>query len=78
MACVTSVADYGSPIWWKSQPSFIKLTQSLQNLGLGEILGAFKTNPIIPMELEAALMPAGTRLDKASRSYAIRQLKLQA
>ena len=50
LACVTSIADYGSVIWWKGQAQFKKPLQDLQNLGLRKILGAFKTTPILPME----------------------------
>ena len=34
IACITSVADYGSPIWWKGQAQFKRPLQALQNLGL--------------------------------------------
>ncbi|EDN93946.1 hypothetical protein SS1G_09813 [Sclerotinia sclerotiorum 1980 UF-70] len=57
MACVTSIADYGSILWWKGQNQFKKILQSLQNLALRKILGVFKTSPIKPMEIEAALCP---------------------
>ena len=55
LACVTSVADYGSPIWWRGQAQFERPLQALQNLALRKILGVFKTAPIVPMEVEAAL-----------------------
>ena len=76
LACITSVADYGSIIWWKNQTQFYKPLQALQNLALRKILGVFKTSPIVPMELEAALYPPSIRLNTTLRKYAIRQLKL--
>jgi Reverse transcriptase (RNA-dependent DNA polymerase)/Endonuclease-reverse transcriptase len=76
LACITSIADYGSAIWWKGQAQFKKPLQALQNLGLRKILGVFKTAPIIPMEVEAALQPPGIRLNTSLRKYAIRALKL--
>ena len=62
-ACITSVADYGSPIWWKGQAQLKRPLQALQNLGLRKILGVFKTAPILPMEVEAALLPSSIRLN---------------
>jgi ribonuclease HI len=76
VACITSVADYGSPIWWRGQALFKKPLQALQNLGLRKILGVFKTAPIVPMEVEAALQPPGIRLNTSLRKFASRVLKL--
>ncbi|KAM3081197.1 hypothetical protein ACMFMF_011951 [Clarireedia jacksonii] len=76
LACVASVSDYGSPIWWKNQASIKSQLQSLQNLALRKILGVFKTSPVMPMEVEAALVPPQIRLDAATRQYAFRTLKL--
>ena len=76
LACVTSVADYGSPIWWRGQAQFERPLQALQNLALRKILGVFKTAPIVPMEVEAALQPPNVRLNASIRNYAIRALKL--
>ena len=76
LACVVSVADYDSPIWWRGQAQFKKPLQALQNLALRKILGVFKTAPIVPMEVEAALQPPCVRLNASTRKYAIRTLKL--
>jgi ribonuclease HI len=76
VACITSIADYGSPIWWRGQAQFKKSLQALQNLGLRKILGVFKTAPIIPMEVEAALQPPEVRLNTSLRKFAIRAMKL--
>ena len=73
---MTSVADYGSPIWWRGQAQFKKPLQALQNLGLRKILGAFKTAPIRPLEVEAALAPPSIRLNTNIRKYAFRALML--
>lgn len=75
-ACVTSIADYGSVIWWKKQGHFTKLLQGLQNLAMRKILGVFKTAPILPMEVECVLPPPEIRLNAAIRIYALRMLKL--
>ncbi|KAJ8063433.1 hypothetical protein OCU04_008652 [Sclerotinia nivalis] len=76
MACVTSIADYGSIIWWKGQIQFKKTLQSIQNLALRKILGVFKTSPIKPMEVEAALCPPEVRLNAGIKQYAFRLLKI--
>lgn len=76
MACVTSIADYGSVIWWRGQEQFKKSLQALQNIALRKILGVFKSTPIIPMEVEAALPPPHTRLSTAIRNYSVRMAKL--
>jgi ribonuclease HI len=76
LACVTSVADYGSVIWWKGQQNLKKPLQSLQNLGLRKILGVFRTAPIPPMEVEAGLAPTSIRLDNNIRRYALRTKRL--
>jgi hypothetical protein len=56
-ACVMSIADYGTEIWWRGQQHLTKLLQGVQNLAIRKILGVFKTAPILPMEVESALPP---------------------
>ena len=76
LACVVSVADYGSVIWWRGQASLLRPLQAIQNLAVRKILGVFKTAPIIPMEVEAAVLPPRVRLNTNIRQYAFRILKL--
>ena len=76
IACVNSIADYGSVIWWRGQEHFKKPLQLLQNVAIRKILGVFKTAPIRPMEVEAALAPPHIRLNNTTRQYAFRALKL--
>lgn len=71
-ACVVSVSDYGSVIWWRGQQFMISSLQRLHNIALRKILGVFKTAPIIPMEIEAALPPPQIRLDSNRHLYAFR------
>lgn len=75
-ACVTSIADYGAIIWWKGQVNYTNKLQSLQNLSIRKILGVFRTAPISPMEVEAALPPAEIRINSTIRAYALRLKKL--
>jgi len=79
LACVTSVTDYGSELWWKiNSKTNLKPLQAIQNLGNRKILGVFKTAPSIPIELEAALPPPQVRLNHKSRRYILRVLKLSS
>jgi len=76
LACIVSVADYGSVLWWRGQASLIRPLQAIQNLAVRKILGVFKTAPIILMEVESALLPPQVRLNTNLRQYAFRMLKL--
>lgn len=76
MACVTSIADYGSEIYWNGQVYASRVLQTLQNKALKKILGAFRTSPIKPMEVEAALPPPEVRLQANLWRYATRVQKL--
>ena len=72
LACVSSVIDYGSPVWWRGQAHITKELQKLQNLATRNILGVFKTAPTPVLEVEAGLLPPDVRLDDLTRKYAMR------
>lgn len=74
IACITSVADYGVPIWWANQAQFINKYQKIQNQALQKILGAFKKSPTRAMEIEASIPPPQVRFNKICRSYILRSL----
>jgi len=77
LACVTSVSDYGSVLWWgKINKTQIRPLQAIQNLATKKILGVFKTAPIAPRELESTLLPPIIRLNHSQRRYVFRVLKL--
>jgi hypothetical protein len=78
LACITSVSDFGSQVWWKGQAQFKRPLQALQNTALRKILGVFKTAPTLPMEVKAMLAPPSIRLDNSLRNYAIRLQKLSS
>ena len=81
LACITSVIDYGSELWWRINDKAIpklKPLQAIQNQGNRKILGVFKTAPTIPIELEAALPLPYIRLNYKSRRYLLRVLKLSS
>jgi len=77
IACICSIADYGVPIWWSGQKSFLEKYQKLQNQALLKILGAFKGSPIRAMEIEASLPPPEIRFMKICRNYAFRAIFFQ-
>src|SRR5436190_17713744 len=76
IACIISIADYGVPIWWDNQKSLLDKYQKLQNLALRRILGAFKTSPVMAMELEAAIPPPKIRFNKICMNYSLRIMQL--
>lgn len=76
MACVVSVSDYGTEVFWKRQVYMADILQRLQNLALRVILGTFRTCPIAAMEMEAGLPPPAVRLNASIRKYAMRARRL--
>lgn len=82
MACVSSIADFGSEVYWKGtkqgQAFILKALQSLQNMATRRILGAFRTSPARPMEVEASLPPPAVRLQTKNWKYATRIHRLSS
>ena len=76
MACISSVADYGVPVWWNNQQHLLEKFQKLQNQALRKILGVFKTSPVSAMEIEASLPPCKVRFNKICKNYALRMLQM--
>ena len=76
IACISSVADYGVPVWWNNQKTILEKFQKLQNLALRKILGAFKSSPASAMEIEASLPPPKVRFNKICKNYALRILQM--
>src|SRR6201747_699630 len=77
LACITSIADYGSELWWdNNNKSIIRPIQAIQNLATRKILEVFKTASLLPMQLESALPPVIIRLNYKLRRYTLRALKL--
>ncbi len=76
IVCITSVADYGVPVWWNNQKFLLEKYQKLQNSALRKILGAFKTSPYMAMELEAAIIPPRVRFNRLCKNYALRIMQI--
>ncbi|KAH7556799.1 hypothetical protein BM1_06233 [Bipolaris maydis] len=76
LACVTSIADYGSPIYWRNQSYIEDQLQPLHNAACRKVLGVFKTAPAIPTSIEASLPSPAVRLSQTNRKYALRAIQL--
>ena len=69
IACISSVADYGVPVWWNNQKNMLEKFQKLQNIALRKMLGAFKTFLINIMELEAFISPPKIKFKRICKNY---------
>jgi len=78
VACVSSVADYGSLLWFgrRGCQSLWEQHQRVQNRALATITGAFPKSPTKALEIEAALLPPECRHMKLAYQYALRFAKL--
>jgi ribonuclease HI len=61
IAYVRSKMDYASIIYNSAAPTVLEKLDKLQNVALRLILGAWKTSPILSMEVEAFIAPLSTR-----------------
>src|SRR5438034_3020408 len=77
IACITSVADYRVPVWWKNQQFLLDKFEKLQNSALRKILEAFRTSSIAVMEIEAGIVSVSVRFEKLCKNYALRILQMQ-
>ena len=77
IACITSIADYEVPVWWKNQQFLLNKFNKLQNSALLKILEAFKNSSVSVMEIEAALPSTKVRFDKLCKNYVLRILQMQ-
>jgi len=77
IACITSVADYEVPVWWKNQQFLLDKFEKLQNSALRKILEAFRTSSIAVMKIEADIASVSVRFEKLCKNYALRILQMQ-
>ena len=70
-SCVLPILDFGAETWWRGQKGYTNKLQQFQNTASRRILGAFRTSPIIPLELETSLPPTAIRLQQTWRKYAL-------
>ena len=79
MACVIPILDYGSILYYNKfgTGKMINKYQSLQNMAVRLITGAFHHSPTKALEVEAAIPPTRVRQFRVALSYALRLLRLQ-
>ena len=78
IACITSVADYEVPVWWKNQQFLLDKFEKLQNSVLRKILKAFRTFLIAVMKIEADIASVSIRFEKLCKNYALKILQMQS
>src|SRR5436189_614474 len=76
IACISSVADYGVPIWWDNQKHLLEKFQKLQNQTLRKILDTFKTFPVSIMKIEASISSFKVRFNRICKNYALKILQM--
>ena len=77
ISCINPIADYGCQTWISSttgQSTFQRF-QQIQNQGITKALGAFRSSPSKPLELEAAVLPPNIRLERQAMLYSLRVLR---
>ena len=78
ISCIIPIMDFGSEVWWSGQKVYANQLQSVQNIAMRKILGAFKTSPVDAMEVESSLLPRDIRLNNNCTTYTIRSITLPA
>jgi hypothetical protein len=71
ISCVKAIGAYGVPYWWNHNYARIKGFERLQNSALKTILGQFRTIPIAPMKIEAAIPPIRIQFDRITKFYGV-------
>lgn len=74
VAAVTSVALYGSEIWWRGQKDRVKKVQLLLNSQARAITGLLTSTPLAFLRTESCLPTAQDLLDRRQTSFAVRAL----
>jgi hypothetical protein len=74
VAAVTSVAIYGSEIWWRGQQDRVKKLQLLLNSQARAVTGLLRSTPLELLREESCLPSAKDLLDHRQMRYALRAL----
>jgi hypothetical protein len=74
VAAITSVALYGSEIWWRGQQDRLKKLQLLLNSQARAITGLLRSTPLTFLQQESCLPYAKDLLDHRQTRYAVRAL----
>ena len=74
VAAVTSVALYGSEVWWRGQQDRVNKLQLLLNRQARAITGLLRSTPLDFLRVQACLPSARDLLDHRQTRYAVRAL----
>jgi len=74
VAAVTSVASYGSEVWWRGQQDREGKLQVLLNSQARAITGLLRSTPVVFLQRQACLPFARDLLDHRQTRYAVRAL----
>jgi hypothetical protein len=74
VAAVTSVALYGSEVWWRGQQDRVNRLQLLLNRQARAITGLLRSTPLVFLQGQSCLPSAKELLDQRQTRYAIRAL----
>jgi hypothetical protein len=74
VAAVTSVALYGSEIWWRGQQDSVNKLQPLLNNQARAITGLLRSTPLVFLQVQSCLPSAKDLLDQRQTRYAVRAL----
>ena len=74
VAAVTSVALYGSEVWWRGQQDRVTKLQLLLNSQARAITGLLRSTPLVFLQAQACLPCAKDLLDHRQSRYAVRAL----
>jgi hypothetical protein len=73
--CIPTLT-YGSPIWFRGQKKHIKTLQTVQNMAIQVIAGAFQSTPMEPLHQLIAIPPIQIRLNHLTTQVASQLLML--
>ena len=74
IAYISSIVDYGVPVWWNNQKNMLEKFQKLQNIALKKMLSAFKTFSINVMKLKASILFSKVKFERICKNYTWRTL----
>lgn len=74
VTAVTSVALYGSEVWWRGQQDRVNKLQLLLNSQARAITGLLRSTPLVFLQAQACLPCAKDLLDHRQTRYAVRAL----
>jgi ribonuclease HI len=78
LGAILPMMTYGSTTWWNGTKQQQKIVSKVQNAALRQITGAFRTTPILAMEVTSSVPPIQIHLDYLTDRAAKRLMRLNA